>query len=225
MRLESRCPRWWPNFTRRGPPSTTQSTAGKTITQWNSYPDLVGQRSYHVVRRVSCFVPADNTPRLNTKPHRRGRLQNASPLRKTTPHFNTVYKSLKQSGLTNNLCKKRPKSTRTVAMLRMRFSREYRHFKWRRRVVKFSDECLVQGGSGQQAEWCFRYPHKKYNPIMITEVEKAKGMSQMVWGMIWVTPNGRVGRSELVIMERDFASKTRLFGGLIHHDFRGRIAT
>jgi transposase len=48
---------------------------------------------------------------------------------------------------------------------------------------------------------------------MITEKEKGNKMSQMVWGAIWITPNGRVGHSPLVIMERDFASKKNGYSG------------
>ena len=77
----------------------------------------------------------------------------------------------------------------------------------------FSDECSVQRGSGKAAEWCFRYPYEKYNPDMITEKEKGKIMSQMVWGAIWLTRNGRVRRSELVIMKRHFASKKHGYSG------------
>lgn len=42
---------------------------------------------------------------------------------------------------------------------------------------------------------------------MIEEKEKDKGLSQMVWGCFWVTPDRKVGRSELVIMERDPTAK------------------
>jgi transposase len=48
---------------------------------------------------------------------------------------------------------------------------------------------------------------------MIVEKETSKKMSQMVWGAIWVTPNGRVGRSPLIIMERDFESKKNGYSG------------
>jgi len=50
--------------------------------------------------------------------------------------------------------------------------------------VKFSDECSVQRGSGRETEWVFRFPHEKYRPDMITEKEKGKKISQMVWGCI-----------------------------------------
>ena len=38
---------------------------------------------------------------------------------------------------------------------------------------------------------------------MIQEKDTLKGLRQMVWGAIWLTPNGRVGRSPLIIIERD----------------------
>jgi hypothetical protein len=48
---------------------------------------------------------------------------------------------------------------------------------------------------------------------MIVEKEKSNKMSQMVWAAIWVTPNGKVGRSPLIIMERDFESKKHGYSG------------
>ena len=79
----------------------------------------------------------------------------------------TIYRLLKEKGLTNYRCKKRPKFNTGHAALRLKFSREYRHFNWERRTVKFSDECSVERGSGQNAKWCFRYPNKKWNKEMI----------------------------------------------------------
>ncbi|KAF2178709.1 hypothetical protein K469DRAFT_717923, partial [Zopfia rhizophila CBS 207.26] len=64
-----------------------------------------------------------------------------------------------EKGLTNHRCKKRPKLNAAVRALRLKFCQEYRYFNWKRRGVKFSDECSVQRGSGKEAEWCFRYPH------------------------------------------------------------------
>jgi hypothetical protein len=61
----------------------------------------------------------------------------------------------------------------------------------------------VERGLGQNAKWCFRYPNEKWNKEMIQEKDMSKGLRQMVWGAIWLTPNSRVGRSPLIIMERD----------------------
>ena len=41
---------------------------------------------------------------------------------------------------------------------------------------------------------------------MVDERTTLRSKSQMVWGSIWVTPGGRVGRSPLVIMDRDYTS-------------------
>jgi hypothetical protein len=49
---------------------------------------------------------------------------------------------------------------------------------------------------------------------MVTLKKTAKQMSQMVWGAIWVTPNSRVGRSPLVIIERDFKAKKKGYSGI-----------
>ena len=69
--------------------------------------------------------------------------------------------------------------------------------------MKFSDKCSVQKGSGQNKEWCFRYPDKKWKPKIITEVSTSRPPAQMVWGAIWLDKRGRPRRSPLVIMERD----------------------
>jgi hypothetical protein len=42
---------------------------------------------------------------------------------------------------------------------------------------------------------------------MITEKGTSKAPTQMVWGSIWITPNGCVGTSPLIIMERDTSAK------------------
>jgi hypothetical protein len=51
---------------------------------------------------------------------------------------------------------------------------------------------------------------------MTVEKETAKQMSQMVWGAIWVTPNGRDGRPPIIIMERGFAAKKHGYSGRSH---------
>jgi transposase len=88
----------------------------------------------------------------------------------------TIYRLLKKKGLTNHRCKKRPKFSAGHAALRLIFLREYRHFNWERRTVKFSDECLVERGLGQNVEWCFRYPNEKWNKEMIQEKDTSKGL-------------------------------------------------
>jgi hypothetical protein len=193
-----------------------RNAIGKTIKRWKQYhtleslpregrPPLINRREKRLLVRIARKYPKLEYKKL---------MEDAGLLHQHHPPSRlTIYRNLKSVGLTNHKCVKKPKLNRAHAALRLRFAREYRNFNWHRRVVKFSDECSVQRGSGQDAEWCFRYPHEKYDPKMITEKEKAKRMSQMVWGMIWVTPNGHVGRSELVIMERDFTAKKHGYSG------------
>ena len=121
----------------------------------------------------------------------------------TTVSHDTIYRILREHGLTNKLCIKRPKLTPTVARLRLKFARENKDFNWRRQTVMFSDECSVEVGSGASREWAFRFPSEKYEYKMIQEKDKGGKPSQMVWGCFWVDTRGRIGRSELVIMTRD----------------------
>ena len=119
------------------------------------------------------------------------------------PSHSTLYRTLKVSGLTNYRCKKRPKLSRGHALLRLKFCREYRHYPWKRRPLKFSDECSLQKGSGHTQEWCFRYAYEKWDHGMITEASPSRPPAQMVWGAIWLNRRGKPRRSPLVIMKRD----------------------
>ena len=100
--------------------------------------------------------------------------------RPTPPSRRTIYQILKKKGLASRRCAKRPKLDAEHATLRLKFTNKYCNFNWRRRVVKFSNKCSVVQGSGKQAEWCFRYPHEKFDPKIITPKEKLKQISQMV---------------------------------------------
>jgi transposase len=64
----------------------------------------------------------------------------------------TLYWSLKVKGLTNYRCKLRPKLNRGYALKCLQFCREYRHFRWGQRMLKFSDECSVQKGAGHNTD-------------------------------------------------------------------------
>jgi transposase len=132
-----------------------------------------------------------------------GVIVNADGTTTKPPSHSTLYCALKRKGLTNFCCKKRPKLNRGHAAKRLNFAREYRHFAWGQRILKFSDECSVQKGSGANQEWCFRFPWEKWKKEMITESTNSRKPAQMVWGSIWVDERGRARRSNLVIMERD----------------------
>ena len=125
------------------------------------------------------------------------------------PSRSTLYRELRRRGLTNHKAKKRPKFNRRHAALRLKFSREYRHFPWGRRTLKFSDECSVQKGSGGNQEWCFRFPWEKWKPEMLDPTGTNKKPAQMVWACVWLDERGHPRRSKLIIMERDPNAKTR----------------
>ena len=86
---------------------------------------------------------------------------------------------------------------------------QYRIHHWSQRTLKFSDECSVQKGSGQNREWVFRYPEEKWKPEMITAVGTGRKPQQMVWAAIWLDERGRPRRSKLVIMNRDLYALKR----------------
>ncbi|KAI1518219.1 Transposase [Pyrenophora tritici-repentis] len=132
-----------------------------------------------------------------------GVVVNADRTTSKPPSRRTLYRVLKGEGLTNHRCKKRPKLNRGHAAKRLQFARQYRQFAWGRRTLKFSDECLVQKGSGANQEWCFRFPWEKWKPEMILEYGTSRKPAQMVWASIWLDERGRARRSNLVIMERD----------------------
>lgn len=119
------------------------------------------------------------------------------------PSRSTLYRVLKPRGLTNNRCKKRPKLTLDHAYKRRGFCRRWVNFPWRRRTVKFSDECSVQKGSGANNEWAFRFSWEKWKKEMLTECSTGGKPAQIVWGSIWLDERGHARRSKLVIMERD----------------------
>lgn len=78
-------------------------------------------------------------------------LDSPSPLRTTTPSRRTLYRRLKRFGIRSYRAIKRPKLKAYYIVQRLYFARLFRYFNWRRRIVKFSDKCLVQRGSGIQA--------------------------------------------------------------------------
>ena len=88
-------------------------------------------------------------------------------------------------GLVHGRCVKLPLLLKEHVNLRLDFERQYRDFDWRRTRVRFSDECSVEVGNGEVAEWCFAYPYEKYDYDKVQEmVKKGTRLRQMVWGMI-----------------------------------------
>jgi transposase len=74
---------------------------------------------YSELAEVGTFVNAEGTP---SKP----------------PSRSTLYRALKKRGLSNHRCKFRPKLYWGHALKRLRLCKEYRHFVWGRRTLKFT---------------------------------------------------------------------------------------
>jgi hypothetical protein len=66
----------------------------------------------------------------------------------------------------------------------------------------WSDECSIKRGRGKVQEWVFRTLAQKWNKDFVQTYKAGKDISIMVWGCFW-----DYGRSNLYILDRDFASK------------------
>ena len=114
----------------------------------------------------------------------------------------TLYRMLKDEGITNWLARKRPLLTPEVAAKRLRWAKLHQNWTWDEwRLIIWSDECSLERGIGGRRVWVFRTPYEKYNKEMICPYKKGKDISVMIWGAIY-----RNGRSDVVIMERDPAA-------------------
>ena len=83
-------------------------------------------------------------------------------------HPNTVKKILKEHGIQNWKCKRRPFLTPELAAKRLAWCLE--HKDWRAEewgMVVWSDECSVERGRGKRDEYAFRTTTQKWNPEMV----------------------------------------------------------
>ena len=74
----------------------------------------------------------------------------------------------------------------------------------------WSDECSAERGKGKAAEWVFCTRAQKWQKEMITTYKKGKDISIIVWACIW-WKDGRVQKSDLVIMGRDSEARGRWY--------------
>lgn len=119
-------------------------------------------------------------------------------------HKITLYRLLKEHGITNWIAKRRPKLTEAAREKRLAFALEHQHWgytEWSK--VVWSDECSLERGSGKARKWVFRTPEQKWDHNMIQEYSKGKDLCQMVWGAFY----GDGNQSLLVIMRRDPEAK------------------
>jgi transposase len=112
----------------------------------------------------------------------------------------TIYRILKRHHITRWRARKRPFLTKEVAKERYRWAKIHRHWtdsQWEQ--VEWSDECSVAQGKGKGPVWVFRTPQSKWDNECVDPKPTGKKASVMVWGAFSL----RLGRSDLVIMERD----------------------
>jgi transposase len=115
----------------------------------------------------------------------------------------TVYRLLKEEGITNWIYQKRPLLTPEVAGKRYAWALAHENWgfdKWAK--IIWSDECSVERGTGKRREWCFRTPAQKWNKNMIQPYKKGHDFSIMVWACFW-----GLEHSNLYALERDFEAK------------------
>ena len=112
----------------------------------------------------------------------------------------TIYRELKAYGIIKWRARKRPFLTPAHAHQRLSFARKYRHWTptdWRK--VIWSDECSVERGKGKRKPWIFRTPINKWDSKCVVLERIGKDLSIMIWASF----SGALGRSDLVVMERD----------------------
>jgi len=120
----------------------------------------------------------------------------------------TYYRILKKYNITNWRAKKRPALTPAVAKLRLKWAKQ--HVMWTQEQwskVIWSDECSVERGTGKDQVWCFRTPQQKWQKQMIQTYPKGKEVRQMIWAAF----SGKFGRCNLVVMQRDEATKKKSY--------------
>jgi hypothetical protein len=116
----------------------------------------------------------------------------------------TIRKVLQEQGISNWRKKRRPALTEAHARARLKWAREHQDWsveKWAK--VIWSDECSVERGKGKQTEWVFRASTQKWDKPMIQPIKKGKDYSIMIWAAF----SGVMGRSQLVVIDRDGDSK------------------
>jgi hypothetical protein len=124
-----------------------------------------------------------------------------------TVSHNTIKRILRKNGVTAWRAKKRPELTEELALKRLAWAKvrenwtaeDFYNHMW-------SDECSAERGKGKEQEWCFGTPANKWKPEFVTTYTKGKDISVMVWACFWYE-DGKIQRSNLYILERDFESK------------------
>jgi transposase len=114
-------------------------------------PPILSLHQKKIIYQKACAAPKMEYSELSKE----GVFVNPDGTPLKPPSHSTLYRMLKDRGLTKSPCKKRPKLNRGHALRRLQFCKQYRNFRWGQRTLKFSDKCSVQKGAGNSQEWCF----------------------------------------------------------------------
>ena len=115
---------------------------------------------------------------------------------------------MKDAGIINQRCKKRPDLTPEHVALQLQFAREHCYEDWPN--WSFSNECSVEKGVGKKRLWSFGYPKEKWTKDRLEVYPKGKQASAMVWAIIGIT----MPSTELILMTH--AEDT---GGFTQYDY------
>lgn len=114
----------------------------------------------------------------------------------------TVYRCLKEHGITNWRSKKRPFLTSGAAKIRRTWAETlYTMLGWNPHLpdyICWSDECSIYQQGGLIRTWSFGPPERKWDKECVDAVQRERGPHVMVWACFC---RGR--RSKLMFMERD----------------------
>jgi Transposase len=98
-----------------------------------------------------------------------------------TVHRNTVYKLLKEEGISKWLAKKRPLLTPQVVTKRLAWAKAHANWTWDKWCkIIWSDECSLERGARARRLWVFRTPQQKCDKEMIQPYMKGKDISVMI---------------------------------------------
>jgi transposase len=141
--------------------------------------------------------------------------------RLTLKQRHTVYRVLKEHGITKWRSKQRPFLTILAAKIRLEWADNiYLMLSWESHLpdnICWSDECSIYQQGGLTKTWSFGTPERKWDRECIDPVKRERGPHVMVWACFC---RGR--RSRLMFMERDPDSPRTGYTAVSYTDVLGQ---
>ncbi|RFU28321.1 hypothetical protein B7463_g7998, partial [Scytalidium lignicola] len=183
------------------PDSTVRDTIKKeqlrTDGKSNPKPGRPDKYSERFKRRLIAFVRKEpKSSMAKIRKHMEVKISNKA-----------ITRILDSVGIWHWRCKRRPYLTDEIAAKRLTWCLKRKDWELSDFLnYIFTDECSAERRAGGITEWAWFQPKQKWDKEMVTTYSKSKDISVMVWAAIWWS-NGKVHKSELVILDRDFESK------------------